>query len=334
MNTCPLVSILTASYNNRDYLDEYFNSLLEQTYQNIELVLIDDASNDNSWEKILAYQHKLENRFSNVVLLRNQNNLGAFQTRIHLNQIPNGKFISVLDSDDYYKPEMLSTCIDYLIDNPAFGAVHSDVDFQYPDYLEKNHWASLGRSIPEGDIYERLLVDNIILTCTFLCRADLFKKYVDYEKYAARGYLAGDYPMFLDLARRTNFGFIDHSLAVYRVVPDSISHPQDIKKQFSWKEAYYRIKIDYIKEYGASPDIKARANRQYFRTLMESGYATFDKKKFERGYRWLVSRYPEEFLSLVHRLHKFSMHSQIIWFYLNRLENRMRFTLSKNVLAP
>ena len=324
MNALPLVSILTASYNHSEYLDEYFHSLLEQTYENIELVFIDDVSSDNTWEKTLSFQSRLEAKLSKVILLRNPENRGLVHTLAKLKDYPTGQFIGILESDDRYKPDMLTTSFNYLNDHPTFGAVHCEVDFQYPTHIEENHWANLGRTLPEGDIYERLLKDNIILTCSFLCRVELFKKYVDFNKYLERGYLTADYPMFLDMARHTHFGYIDQSLAIYRVVPDSISHPRDIKKQFKWKEAYYHIKRDYIQEFGASPEVTARANKQYHRNLMEAGYALFNKEKFHRGYNWLISHYPKEFSRYVYRLQKLGMKSRIIWVFTRKIESIWR----------
>jgi glycosyltransferase involved in cell wall biosynthesis len=320
MNSQPLVSVLTPCFNHCEYLEDYFQSLLDQSYKNIELIIIDDASIDGSWEMILSFEKRLKLSFPRVFLQHNSTNLGLIPTLDKLKQHINGEFVAILESDDYYKPGMLASCVDFLLRNPDIGAVHSDVDFLYPDRIDQDHWASLGRTIRQGEIFEHLLIDNFILTCTFCCRSDLFLEHADFNKYIQRGYLTADYPLFLDLARHTNFGYIDRSLAVYRVVRNSISHPDDLTRQLSWKEAYYRIKLDNILDYGASSSVRHRAEKQYHRTLLESGYYSFQPDKFIDAYRWLSLNYPGEFKRLPYRVRNIAMHSRLIWNFLRQIE--------------
>lgn len=320
MNPEPLVSIVTPCYNHCEFLDDYFQGLLDQNYQNIELIIIDDASSDGSWEKILTFEDGLKSSFPRVSLQQNSVNLGLLPTLNKLKQPINGDFVAILESDDYYKPDMLATCVDFLLRNPDMGAVHSEVDFLYPDRIEPDHWASLGRRIRQGDIFEQLLIDNFILTCTFCCRSDLFHKHADFAKYIQRGYLTADYPMFLDLARHTKFGYIDRSLAVYRIVPNSISHPNDILKRLSWKEAYYRVKLDYITDYDASSPVRARAEKQYHRTLYETGFASYNSVLFRQGYQWLLDHHPKEFKRLPYYLRRLAMLSRSLWKIYTHLE--------------
>lgn len=316
----PLVSILTPAYNHARYLDNYVGGLLAQTYPNIELIIIDDASTDATWDRLCSYRERLHQAFTRLILKRHSRNLGLIPTLNELKNHIRGDFVAILESDDYYKPDKVAANVAFLLANPTIGAVYSDVDFLYPDREQPSHWAALGREMPQGEVYEPLLFDNFILTCTFCCRADLFVQHANFEAYARRGYLTADYPLFLDLARHTRFGYLDRSLAVYRVVENSISHPRDLRQQFRWKKAYYQTKLDYIERYGARREIVQRARRQYHLQHYWFGYWSFSQTEFNQGYAWLKAHYPAEFNRPPHRLRALSMKHKALWEALRRAE--------------
>lgn len=321
MSGNPLVTVITPSYNHAKYLDDYFRGLLAQTYKNIELIICDDASTDGSWEKICDYRERLQAELAHVILQRHERNLGLIATMGELKSQIHGGFVCILESDDYYKPEMIAECVNYLKANPDEGAVHGDVDFLYADHIQSNRWGSSDREIARGEIFEALLWENFILSCAFCCRSNLYIKHADYARYAKQGYVTVDYPMFLDLARHTKFGYIDKSLAVYRVVKNSISHPDDLQKRFLWKKAYYQTKLDYIEKYGASKDVVERAERQYHKNLHDYGYEAFCREEFEQGYRWLRTHFSEEYGGLRSRARAFGMKHKSLWKILKWLDN-------------
>lgn len=312
LGSLPLVSVLTPCYNHETYLDDYLNSLIRQTYPNIELIIIDDASTDGSWEKLNARKPELEARFTRLVLERNPQNEGLFTTESRLIPLVRGEFFTILESDDYYKANKIEANVSYLQAHPEIGLVHSDVDYQYSTHTDYNHWAALGRVIPEGDVFEHLLYENFILTCSICCRSNLIKS-IDFETYKRRNYKTSDYPMFLDLSRKTRFGYIPQSLAVYRIVKDSISHPVHRLEKHRWKSAYYQVKLDYIQQFGASPDIIERAERQYYRNLYEMGFLARDMYQFKRAAIWLEDRYPQEFNCLRQRVRRLAIRNRIVW---------------------
>jgi alpha-1,3-rhamnosyltransferase len=292
----PLISVITPCYNHAHTLPDYFTGLLAQTYRNLELIVIDDCSTDASWDVMQHYRPQCEAAFARVVLLRNERNLGLIGTMARLQEHITGEFVSPLESDDVFYPTKLEANVAYLREHPEMGAVHSDIDFLLPDgTLEQARWKSRDRHIASGEVYESLLFDNCILTCAFMCRADLFRQYADYSRYAASGYHTADYPLFLDLARHTRIGYLDQVLALYRVVPGSISHPGDPVQALRWKAAYYQVKMDAMTRYGEpSADVRDRALWQYYRALFDLGFAAGSDAEFWRGYDWLRAHHPVE----------------------------------------
>ena len=324
MCNSPLVSVITPVYNHANYLGDYFAGLLAQTYPNIELIIIDDYSPDNSWKQIQQIAPQLRERFHRVELRQNNKNQGLLKTLQQLIPLAKGKYTAILESDDYYKPEKIATSVAYFEANPDIGLVHCEIDFSQGDTIQERHWEHLGRKIPIGNVYENLLQDNFVLTCGFSCRTEILQKHARLDEYIKRGYLTADYPIFLDLARHTRFGYIDQSLAVYRVVENSISHQQNPERHFKWNRAYYQIKLDYIAEFGASPEIISRANQQFYWHHYKFGWATFKPDAFKLGRDGLQQYAPQTISPMSHWVRALAMRSYQLWQLVRMFESRIQ----------
>lgn len=92
------VSVIIANYNNQIYLQECLDSVLAQTYGNIEIVVVDDCSTDDS----LSVLRKYEEMHPNIKVFVNETNSGVSRTRINAIENATGEYITVLDPDDYY----------------------------------------------------------------------------------------------------------------------------------------------------------------------------------------------------------------------------------------
>lgn len=322
----PLVSILTPCFEHEQYLEDYFESLLEQSYPDIELIFYDDASRDRSWAIAKDYEQRLRGRFRRVVLRQNRENRGLLATMERLSLEIGGDVVCVLESDDYLYRTKVEENVSFLKQHPEVGLVHSDVDFLDAETrrLTRGRWGSVGRKIPQGEVFEDLLHENFILTCTMACRASLLKDYVNFQRYRERAYRTSDYPMFLDLSRKARFGYIDRRLAVYRVVEGSISHPGNEIGRLQWKLDYYRIKQDYIREHGCRDETKRRAGSQLHRCLMQLGWASGSADMFNQGYSWFLEHDPTKVTRLAHRARKLALRSGVLWRASRRLEGMRR----------
>ncbi len=265
--TNPLASIVTLCFNHAPFLDEYLCGLESQTYAPLQLIIVDDQSTDGSWERLRAALPSLQRKFEDVQLLQNPTNSGFFEGLARAVPLVRGQYFSILESDDALKPLKTARSVEFLESNPGLVAVHSDVELaKHPaDHQRTRRWQSSQRHIPEGDIYEALLHENFILTCAFTCRTAALRAFVDFGRYRDRGYVAADYPMFLDLARHAPFGYIDDALAVYRVRAGSASRPIGEIASARWLVEYYRIKVDFVDAFGASATTTLRARSQFHR---------------------------------------------------------------------
>ncbi len=120
MAKTPLVSVIIPVYNVEKYLDKCLDSIINQTYKNLEIICINDGSTDSSLEVLRKYSEK-----DTRIKLVNQDNKGLGATRNVGLEIAQGEFISFIDSDDYVDKNLYENCIEKIapdIDVIVFGA--------------------------------------------------------------------------------------------------------------------------------------------------------------------------------------------------------------------
>ncbi|MBQ5628450.1 MAG: glycosyltransferase family 2 protein [Ruminococcus sp.] len=98
----PLVSVIMPAYNAEPYIEEAIRSVLNQTVRDLELIVIDDTSTDRTRDIIRAIAH--EDR--RVRPYFNEKNLGVAKTRNRGLELCHGRYVALLDSDDYWKPQI------------------------------------------------------------------------------------------------------------------------------------------------------------------------------------------------------------------------------------
>lgn len=122
----PLISVIIPVYNVERYLEQCLESVVNQTYRNLEIIIVDDASPDNSREIYLRYQ-KMDAR---IRIIRKEKNAGLSKARNSALEVCQGQFVYFLDSDDYIQPEMLEHMYQAMHRNDADMAIcaHERVD--------------------------------------------------------------------------------------------------------------------------------------------------------------------------------------------------------------
>ena len=127
----PFVSVLMPNYNCEKYLPSAIESVLNQTYRNFEFIIIDDCSDDNSWEIIQKYKKK-DRR---VKVFKNKKNLKIVKTRNKLfeKMSKKSKYFAIMDSDDISHKERLEIQVKFLEKNKDFVGCGSAIEYFWND---------------------------------------------------------------------------------------------------------------------------------------------------------------------------------------------------------
>ena len=130
MNTkdFPLVSVLIPAYNHENYIQETIESIINQTYPNIELIILDDGSKDKTWKKITELKQKCKNRFVKIHFETKQNE-GTCMTLNKLLKLSSGEFVYIIASDDLAKPQAIEKEVKFLQDNPDYSLAVGDNEY-------------------------------------------------------------------------------------------------------------------------------------------------------------------------------------------------------------
>lgn len=163
-----LVSVILPVYNGENTIEATVASVLDQTYRNIELIIADDASNDNTAEKCRV----LAGSDNRIRIISNQANTGALGTRLKAAKTAKGEWIAFIDADDLWHREKLKKQI-RLRDDTG-----SDIVYTASAFIDGNgnkyKWIM---HVPDKVGYRRLLKQNIISNSSVLVRKDDFIKY-------------------------------------------------------------------------------------------------------------------------------------------------------------
>lgn len=231
----PLISIITPTFNRERTITLAVESVLAQSYQHWELLIIDDGSVDGTREKLSSYLEdgRIQYRF--------QDNQGQSVARNLGLQYAQGALICFLDSDDLWVPEKLERQVALMQAHPEVDVLHSDeilIDEQGHELSRKNMRRYSGR------IARQMLVDNSVSINTVMARRECFDAM---GGFSGRYGVADDYDIWLRFSARYTFLYVPEYWGYYRVMPDQIS--SDKERRFAANENIVR---DFIEEHGSA----------------------------------------------------------------------------------
>jgi glycosyltransferase involved in cell wall biosynthesis len=197
----PLVSCIIPTYNRAHIVGRAIQSVLSQTYKNIEVIVVDDGSQDNTQEVVLSIKDE------RVRYIRLHRNFGSgFARNIGIANV-RGEFVAFLDSDDYFLPEKIEKQVELMLKDESIGVCYTEF------YYELDNGELVHKESPRarGKIYEVLLVPlKSIFLPTFLVRRHLlFNLTFDESKR-----VLSDIKFMNDLSKIANFDFVPLPLCV------------------------------------------------------------------------------------------------------------------------
>ncbi|HDF7650364.1 TPA: glycosyltransferase family 2 protein [Vibrio parahaemolyticus] len=221
-NNEDVVSIIMPTYNSEQTVVESIQSVLSQTYKNWELIIVDDRSTDNTWQVIQTYADK----YDNIRVYQNKENLGAGASRNFAIKKARGRFIAFLDSDDLWTEDKLAEQIPFMLKN--------NYPLTYTHYSRFNSEEELSVvTAPEYTTYKKLMYSNVIgcLTAVYDTQA-LGKRYMPLIRKRQ------DMGLWLDILKDTPKAYcLPKPLAKYRMDSGMTANKFSVLS-YQWK--FYR----------------------------------------------------------------------------------------------
>ncbi len=293
------ISVVIPTYNRAELLAETILSALEQTWDDREIIVVDDGSTDRTSEAVKAFQDR-------IIYIR-QPNSGPAKARNAGIRLAKGKYIAFLDSDDLWLPEKLELQCRLLEQDPSIGVVFTDV-----------MWFSNGQvvisslkeryQLHSGQIFERLLFDNWIATSSVLVRRECLEQVGGFDEDPQIMYVE-DWNLWTRLARQYQFALVDKVLVKRRYHPHrlGLTNPE---RQF--KAILYNLE----KLRRLFPELKEKAelfDQKYYQISFQRGYEDLNvlqpkrarpklalalkhKKDFKTVFYYLLTFMPAQFL--------------------------------------
>ena len=240
------VSIICTNYNKGDWVREAIDSFLNQkTNFDFEIIIIDDASTDHSYEIIQEYQNKFPEK---VRTFRNEVNLGITRTWKKVCQEAKGQYIARCDSDDFWtdpfklqkQVDLLDASTDSLWSNTEFDMVDLDGNL-----IQKDAFAN--KALPLIDSYEEMLVmKGMTMASTWVVDTALMQ---DVSAQISDTAADDTFELQLELFKRTKISFLSDSTTVYRMNLGSDSKPMTLETAERRFTGILDSQIKYLNKY-------------------------------------------------------------------------------------
>ncbi len=229
----PRISVLMAAHNNEQYLSLAIESILDQSFRDFELIIVDDCSGDGSWEVLRRYAR----RDQRIRIIRNAENMGLSKSLNKGLEVARGKYIARMDDDDVAMPDRFALQLDYL---EANRLVLCGGWFRTIGCLRNR---TVKYPVDDEDIRIYMMFQS-----PFMHPAILMEKKVLQEVggYSADYPYAEDYKLFARVSQKGRIGNMPAVLHRYRLHRNRVSN----KYNTTQMQSAHRVRREYLEEMG------------------------------------------------------------------------------------
>lgn len=225
-NGIPLVSVICLCYDHEKFVEEALASVLDQSYPNIEVIIVDDASQDDSIKVIMKFlkdkagTHGYE--IKTVFLSQNLGNCRAFNRGFAL---ASGKYVIDFATDDVMLSERIAQQVNYFEELASdYGVIFTEAAYinekgQHLFYHYKDKFQHLQKRIPTGDIYVDLLKSYFICSPTMMVKKEVLDAMNGYDEQLAYE----DFDFWVRSSRNYLYAFLDECTTQVRKLSGSLS---------------------------------------------------------------------------------------------------------------
>jgi glycosyltransferase involved in cell wall biosynthesis len=299
----PLVSVIIPTYNRAELVPAAVRSVLEQSYRNIEVIVVDDGSADDTRKVLEPFRNNLRYLFTK--------NSGPAHARNTGMKAARGEYIAFLDSDDLYLPYKIELQVSFMETHGEVGMVCTEVSgFNNVGFFEEYHLKSFHQiykrlnwayedvfqtqgeftcaSIAQpmhyyiGDIFRHVLRGPVVISTTMLFPRRILGD-VGYQNEGYR--VAEEYEMVVRICKRYKVGFINHPTYLYRYHGDQISEagqPWTEERALTWIEVE-KVVLQALLDWGIGDKEYYYSNSAWLNDRAAELYHCIGEKWLEYG---------------------------------------------------
>lgn len=311
-----LVSVCIPTFNRFKYLKKTLDSIVKQTYKNLEIIVLDNASTDNTEELVQEYIIKY-----GIKYFRNPVNIGAENWNKCVD-LASGEYIALYHSDDIYDSQIVEKETKVLSNNKDIGAV-----FTSGYHINKND-RIVNRSklsfIKENEIYyldnrngfQKFLDFGCFLICpTSMIRKEIYKEIGNFNcsKYKQ----AFDFDLWIRILLKYKIAIINEPLVKYRI------HPK-FAYEFDDEPDGYKVIDNYIN------------NKEYFDIFKNLNLVKFNERRKADRFKFAVRLFcenPDKSLNIIKTLNKYGIKYKIIYILFKALKTKILYLFSKLLIS-
>ena len=278
----PFVSICMPAYNAGKTIGEALGSVLAQTYRNLEIIVGDDASSDDTSEIVHCFQDP------RIQYQRNSRNLGQFENVNCLLQKATGQYIAIYHSDDIYDPNIVEKEVNVLETYPEVGSVFTmnwqiDYSGEIIGQSKLVKEAATKKCLSLTDVLPVLLryKNHLLIGPSFMGRSEVFQKV---GLFSSAFSIAGDFEMWLRILNAFKIYILDEPLMSYRHGKTQVSYGYQNLRTF---EDHFFTIIDHYLEI---EDLRSCVDPV---SITEYAFHRCDDTTF-RAANWVIQGYPEK----------------------------------------
>ncbi len=288
----PLISIAVCTYNGENHLVEQLDSLINQTYKNLEIVIVDDCSTDNTYQIVESYQRK----YSNILCFKNAENIGYNKNFEKALLLCSGDFIAISDQDDIWQLNKIEELHKHIGENWLVYSNSALID------EHGNHTGEvLVKREQQKQDFKSIILSNYITGHTML----LSKSFVDIAIPLPQ---VGFYDWYLGFVAvyEKKAVFLNKNLTNYRIHPESVIRQMDKQSKKKYEKKMLQIVIDQFNAYLKYPFL-SRKDFDYINHI-KTGIILKERKRFSFSLFKIISK---DYSSLFPNLKKRNFFSRI-----------------------
>ncbi len=293
-----IITVIVPTHNRAQLLQKALESVIHQTEQNYELIIVDNGSQDNTFSSIEPFINQKQLNYYSF-----QENTNAATARNFGLSKSQGEFIQFLDDDDWLTEDSIAKKLAIFNQNPNFQVVYSDLYLtDAAGKVQSTYFSKRKRPLPSGDIYIPLLHQNFIPIHAMLWRKSALQAVGGFPVRSGHE----DWECLLRVAETGQFGVVDQPLGYYR------QHSQSMSRKFNTMmegKLAFQEKIIQSERFQAVPaEIKAKLMVKFAIQQYAYGSTTLGKQFFRTASNISPRPFPQKILAnyLLHCPRSFS----------------------------